>query len=496
MAAKTVIAMDEEQTICREVLKQCMVDMMKLSTEDADCFLDICLTECETKEEKIRCAAFLWDLYMFSLRTQKGFMFDETVKWIDEYYSKEEFEQLESDEVFETFHRLDIKNAKKLFLRMGCKTTVVDGLCKSLRENDPKGFVRKMDKCDISKIAPHLYYFHNQIESLQLSSNEDKSEEEGEELEQYVINWRVRAETVGDKIISDELQLVSIYDESFTEEQNSAFLSYYYCCLLHSRAVLESKNLMTKKEKKVLHYILDIPDCVDLQNRFNDIWTSKISGEEFLEIFECVPEIREHYIEHYGLFPEGAELDQQAQLEGVELEQPKQVPKVNDETRQNVFKASEELIEVIVDFIAEDYEKKFIVGYFKRMLISSKYKNDSMKLVNELAYNRSKFEYKGLKVMHFCHIIGFLIAKGVIIDKPIDMARKIYPKLDRYPKAKSDPQNNDDIKEKRIDSIRLYIQDAKDFFAGTARKNIAGNNCIKKVFDDMSKKAQKKPKTT
>lgn len=307
--------MDEEQTICREVLKQCMVDMMKLSTEDADCFLDICLTECETKEEKIRCAAFLWDLYMFSLRTQKGFMFDETVKWIDEYYSKEEFEQLESDEVFETFHRLDIKNAKKLFLRMGCKTTIVDGLCKSLRENDPKGFVREMDKCDISKIAPHLYYFHNQIESLQLSSNEDKSEEEGEELEQYVINWRVRAETVGDKIISDELQLVSIYDESFTEEQNSAFLSYYYCCLLHSRAVLESKNLMTKKEKKVLHYILDIPDCVDLQNRFNDIWTSKISGEEFLEIFECVPKIREHYIEHYGLSPEVAESDQQAQLE-------------------------------------------------------------------------------------------------------------------------------------------------------------------------------------
>lgn len=317
MAAKTVIAMDEEQTICREVLKQCMVDMMKLSTEDADCFLDICLTECETKEEKIRCAAFLWDLYMFSLRTQKGFMFDETVKWIDEYYSKEEFEQLESDEVFETFHRLDIKNAKKLFLRMGCKTTIVDGLCKSLRENDPNGFVRELDKCDISKIAPYLDYFHNQIELLQLSSNEDKSEEEvGEEYEQYVINWKARAETTGDKIMLDTLQLGSIYDdESLTEEQKSAFLSYYYCCLLHLRAVLESDNVVTKKEKKVLHFILDIPDCVDLQNRFNDIWTSKISGDEFLEAFECCPKIREHYIEHYGLHPEIAESDQQAQME-------------------------------------------------------------------------------------------------------------------------------------------------------------------------------------
>lgn len=200
------------------------------------------------------------------------------------------------------------------------------------------------------------------------------------------------------------------------------------------------------------------------------------------------------------IFYETTETDttaqQTPQIEGPEQEQPKQAPKVIDETRQNLFKASKELIEVIVDFIAEDYEKKFIVDYFERMLNSSKYKNDSMKLVNELAYNSSKYEYKGLKVMHFCHIIGFLIAKGVIIDKPIDMARKIYPKLDRYPKAKSDPQNNDDIEEKRIDSIRLYIQNAKGFFAGKPRKTIVGHNFMQKVFDDMPKKAHKKPKTT
>lgn len=199
------------------------------------------------------------------------------------------------------------------------------------------------------------------------------------------------------------------------------------------------------------------------------------------------------------IFYETTETDttaqQTPQIEGPEQEQPKQVPKANDETRQILFKASEELIEVIVDFIAEDYEKKFIVDYFKRILIDPKYEIDSKNLVQELAHNKSKYEYRRLKVMHFCHIIGFLITRGVIIDKPMEMARKIYPKLDRYPKEKSDSQNYDDINEKRINSLRLYIQDAKDFFAGTARKNIAGHNCIEKVFDDMPKKTPKKPKT-
>lgn len=490
--------MDEEQNICKETLKQCLIASMSISLQDADVFLNEILADCETMEEKILYAVALCELYMFSLRTKKGCVFDFIINWIDEYYSKEEYAQLESDEVFETFLTLDIKNAKKLFLRMGCKTTIVDGLCKSLRENDSKGFIREIDKCDISKITPYLDYFHNQIEILQLFSNEDKPVEEAdEELEQYVINWKVKSEKAGDRIILNELQLANIYnDDSFTKEQKSAAFSYVYCYYWFNIAVLENGSILTKKEEKVFHYILDIPGCVDLQNRCKDIWTDKISDVEFLEAFECVPKIREHYIEHYGLSPKIAESDQQAQLEGPEQEQPKQDPKAIDETRQNLFKASEELIEVVVDFIMEDYDKKFIVDYFERILINPNYKNNSMKLVHELAYNRSQYEYKGLKVKQFLHIIGFLITEGVIEDQPIDMARKIYPKLDRYPKATPEPQEYDDIEKKRIGSLRLYIQDAKDFFSGNPRKPIAGYNFIKQVFDDMPKKTQKKPKTT
>ena len=200
------------------------------------------------------------------------------------------------------------------------------------------------------------------------------------------------------------------------------------------------------------------------------------------------------------IFYETTETDttaqQTPQIEGPEQEQPKQAPKANDETRQNLFNASKELIEVIVDFIAENYDEKFIVDYFKRMLKSSKYKNDSMKLVQELANNRSKFEYKGLKVQYFCYIIGFLITRGVIIGKPTAMARKIYPKLDRYPEEKFDPQKHDNIKENRIKSIRSYIQHAKGFFSGKPSKTILGHNFIQQVFDDMPKKTQKKPKTS
>ena len=184
------------------------------------------------------------------------------------------------------------------------------------------------------------------------------------------------------------------------------------------------------------------------------------------------------------------------QIEGPEQEQPKQASKVIDETRQKLFNASEELIKAIVDFIAENYDKKFIVDYFKRILINPNYKSNSMKLVDALAYNRSKYEYKGLKVMHFCHIIGFLITTGVIKDQPKNIAGKLYEKLDKYPEAKYDPQNNNNVTEKRIDSLRLYIQDAKDFFSGKSRKTIEGCNFMKQVFDDMQKKTRKKPKTT
>lgn len=289
--------MDEEQNICKETLKQCLISSMSISLQDADVFLNEIPADCETIEEKIGYSILLFDLYMFSLRTKKGCVFDFIINWIDEYYSKEEYAQLESNEVFETFLALDIKNAKKLFLRMGCKTTIVDGLCKSLRENDPKGFIREIDKCDIRIITPYLDYFHNQIELFKMLQGDDKSDEEEEEkAEQYVINWKVKSEKAGDKIMLNEVQLSNFNDDSFTEEQKSAAFSYLYCYYWFKTAILENSRILTKKEEKVVHYILDIPGCVDLQNRCKDLWNDNISDDEFLKSFECVPKIREHYV--------------------------------------------------------------------------------------------------------------------------------------------------------------------------------------------------------
>lgn len=74
------------------------------------------------------------------------------------------------------------------------------------------------------------------------------------------------------------------------------------------------------------------------------------------------------------------------------------------------------------------------------------------KIVKELFFNRSKYEYYGLKVNVFCKILGFLLSPqvGWLIGEPQSIAEVLQPCLTE---GKNDPESTE--------NLRTYIQKAK-----------------------------------
>lgn len=297
--------MDEDQNICREVLKQCFNEIMQIPLEEADGYIDNFLNGNCTKMEKCGGIIFFYYFYITVLEIKKESLFKMQIKRIDRFQSDEEVSPLNSDEIFDTLRLLNFKNAKLLLNKLKCKGSIRELLCKYILENDSKKFAKKLDECDINVIMLHLKYFFDKIDILQRVANEDVAIEE---LEERNINLRMRAVEGGEDVVvlDTELQDFEFYmvnDGNFvTEEQRDAFYSYTYCEKVLYETVLEKMGLLTTKEKKTFHFIFCQPGFEVLLKSCQDLMNNEICEEQFLERFKCLPNIREHFCQWFSFF--------------------------------------------------------------------------------------------------------------------------------------------------------------------------------------------------
>ena len=93
-------------------------------------------------------------------------------------------------------------------------------------------------------------------------------------------------------------------------------------------------------------------------------------------------------------------------------------------------------------------------------------------IVMKLFNYQSKYEYKGLKVIVFCRIIGYLLSEkvGVLTGKPKPIAEKLQPFLTR-----TNVQNGEDPNS--VENLRSYIDKAK-----TGETEPPGKSLIDKVL--------------
>ena len=114
------------------------------------------------------------------------------------------------------------------------------------------------------------------------------------------------------------------------------------------------------------------------------------------------------------------------------------------------------------------WEKFFDDILIKEWKECSNEKGSQNKIVYGLFQNRSKYEYKGLKLLVFCRILGYLqnLNTGMLVGEPQSIAKVLQPCLTKH---KDDPNSTD--------NLRTYIQKAKD---GTDEP--LGKDLIKKVL--------------
>lgn len=99
------------------------------------------------------------------------------------------------------------------------------------------------------------------------------------------------------------------------------------------------------------------------------------------------------------------------------------------------------------------WEKFFDDILIKEWKEFSNEKGSQKAIVDALFQNRSKYEYKGLKLLVFCRILGYLqnLNTGMLVGEPQSIAKVLQPCLTKH---KDDPNSTD--------NLRTYIQKAKD----------------------------------
>lgn len=141
---------------------------------------------------------------------------------------------------------------------------------------------------------------------------------------------------------------------------------------------------------------------------------------------------------------------------------------VNDESQivieetinQKARRLIGDLLPELYNHLNSRYKTKELEKFFDDILISKgRPVNEQAAqetIVNKLFHAHSNYEYKGLKVIVFCRIIGYLLSEkvGMLIGDPTPIAEKLKPFLTR-----TNVQNGED--QNTIENLRSYIQKAK-----------------------------------
>lgn len=126
--------------------------------------------------------------------------------------------------------------------------------------------------------------------------------------------------------------------------------------------------------------------------------------------------------------------------------------KNNEEIRETIST----LIPAISLYKKNKYTEQTFIDFFDAILINplkdKTEEADRDRIVSELLSHKGSFLFNRIKANVFCLIIGHLIRKDFLCDKPNDIAKELMPHL-IFPKEK-----NEDVV---CDTIRSYIQNAK-----------------------------------
>lgn len=119
---------------------------------------------------------------------------------------------------------------------------------------------------------------------------------------------------------------------------------------------------------------------------------------------------------------------------------------------------------------AQNHNNNFVMSFYQKILIDSIENSLSKQIVDALLGESSKYRYRELNIMVFCHELGFLIYNKVLNSGPTEIARKIQHSIS--------PSDSDC--EKTTNTIRSYIQ------KGIANCEIVGYNYINQIIANMS----------
>lgn len=440
--------MDEDQNICREVLKTVCLDCWGVVADDNSIVELENIVFGDDTRKRVWCETFCaYVVFLVSLCKDNLSVFDEVNSCVDKTSIFTAFPRLRLEQVYEVLQSLKIDNAEKLLSRLECDEETYSNLCNYLDHEEKDEFMKCLGKCKTQTIANNLkaLYIPIWIKKLFAVDGENSIDKFFEfcqaALSKVDDNDWTKSDDPINSALSGMAKGVKIAkmgsDEINISIEDFVFFIYLWFVSIHNN--LTNKLYLTGKEESLSKSIL----CCVGENEFEkalnfDEGNLVTQFPDFVSVItKYLPDLslseNEKHCETGVMHQE-----RQHQLGSPKQEDAIQSSPSDDNistimARNKVGKRTmtpkhrEELLVHVLDlfngnkkgsierYIAKGYDIGFINSFFKKAITGKNSNSEYVALY--LTASNSEYRYKEINLQHFCHIIAFLVNKGVIVDE-------------------------------------------------------------------------------